>query len=302
MQYTLIAGFYGILITLMNAINASLTSVYGGWFSPAIIHLAGLITLLPAALCGWSRRKGRAPWYQYLGGVVGILTVICSNLSINVLGVTLNLVLMLLGQMTCSAIVDHFGLFGAAKHPFRMGKALAILVMTIGCVLMLLLSDGKLSGGSDMIMAVLLGFLSGYTIVIARTFNATLSETAGIGHSTLMNYVTGLTGSVLLFALSGFQLSTPFPAAGQPFTIYLGGVLGALGIFLCNVATPRLSALQMTIITFVGEIFSGVVIDALAGRFSLGTVLGGIAVAIGMLLNMRADAKEADPHGLPHQS
>ena len=67
-------------------------------------------------------------------------------------------------------------------------------------------------------------------------------------------------------------------------------------------ATPRLSALQMTIITFVGEIFSGVVIDALAGRFSLGTVLGGIAVAIGMLLNMRADAKEADPHGLPHQS
>ncbi len=301
MKYSLIAGFYGVLITVMNSFNATLSSTYGNWASTTFIHLAGLIALLPAVLCGWGRRKQKAQWHQYLGGVVGILTVFCSNTSIEVLGVTLNLVLMLLGQITCSAIVDHFGLFGAAKHPFRVEKLFAIAIMTVGCLLMLVLSNGKIGSGSSLILAIVLGFLSGYTIVIARTINASLAETAGVGHSTFMNYVTGLTGSFLVFAVSGFSMKTAFPAAGQPFTMYLGGVVGALGIFLCNVATPRLSALQMSVITFVGEIFSGVIIDAFAGRFSLGTVLGGIAVAIGMLLNMRADAKEAEPHGIPDQ-
>lgn len=51
MQYTLIAGFYGILITLMNAINASLTAVYGGWFSPPSFTwlVSSLCCLLPCA-------------------------------------------------------------------------------------------------------------------------------------------------------------------------------------------------------------------------------------------------------------
>ncbi len=301
MKYSLIACFYGVLITVMNSFNATLSTTYGNWFSTTFIHLAGLIVLTPAALCGWSRRKQKAKWSQYLGGVVGILTVLCSNSSVSVLGVTLNLVLMLLGQITCSAIVDHFGLFGAQKHAFRKEKALAILIMTVGCALMLLLSNGSIGSGGSMILAIVLGFLSGYTIVIARTINASLANTAGVGHSTLMNYVTGLAGSFLIFAVSGFSMNASFPVAGLPITTYLGGAVGALGIFLCNVATPRLSALQMSVITFVGEIFSGVIIDAFAGRFSLGTVLGGIAVAIGMLLNMRADAKEAEPHGIPDQ-
>ena len=118
-----------------------------------------------------------------------------------------------------------------------------------------------------------------------------------------MNYVTGLAGSFLIFACMGLHLETAFPAPGQSITIYLGGAMGALAIFLCNMVTPKLSTLQFTVILFVGQIFASMLLDALLlGTFSMGTLVGGLIVAVGMALNTRAEAKEAKLLGDAHQS
>ena len=98
----------------------------------------------------------------------------------------------------------------------------------------------------------------------------------------------------------GFRMNAAFPAPGHSLLIYTGGALGALGIFLANVVTPRLPALQMSLVVFVGQVFTGMGIDALMGRFSLGTLVGGLLVAAGMIGNMRSDGKEAS-HGAHHQ-
>ena len=145
-----------------------------------------------------------------------------------------------------------------------------------------------------------MSFLSGWTMIFARMANAALATSCGVGYSTVMNYVTGLMGSLAVFAATGFRMNAAFPAPGHSLLIYTGGALGALGIFLANVVTPRLPALQMSLVVFVGQVFTGMGIDALLGRFSLGTLVGGLLVAAGMIGNMRSDGKEAS-HGAHHQ-
>lgn len=297
MTYVSLAAFYGVLLSMMNTVNAQLSDLYGNWAATVMIHLIGLLVLLPLAFT-WGRPKGRAPWYQYSGGLIGILSVVFVNIGVSGIGVTANLVLMLLGQVSCSAVVDHFGLLGAAVHRMNRGKLLAMAVMALGCAAMLALSGEALSGGSMLAAAV--SFLSGWTMIFARMANAALATRCGVGYSTVMNYVTGLLGSLLVFALTGFRMNAAFPAPGYSLLIYTGGALGALGIFLANVVTPRLPALQMSLVVFVGQVFAGMGIDALMGRFSLGTLVGGLLVAAGMIGNMRSDSKEAS-HGAHHQ-
>lgn len=297
MQYLCLAALYGALLSLVNTANALLSGVYGNWGATTMIHLVGLIVLLPFAFT-WGRPKAKSPWYYYLGGLIGILSVVFVNLGVAGLGVTANLVLMLLGQVIASAAVDHLGLFGVKVHRMNGGKALAIMVMTLGCVVMLLLSGESLSGSS--MLAALLSLVSGFTMIAARFANAMLSERSGVGYSTVMNYITGLLGSFLVFACLGLKFNTPFPAQGQNLLIYLGGALGAIGIYLANVITPKLPALQMSVVVFVGQVFMGMVVDGFMGRFSLGTLLGGLLVAAGLLLNVRADGKEVS-HGADQQ-
>ena len=287
-MYGALAALYGCLLSLMNGCNAQLSTLYGDYSAAVMIHAVGLIVLMPFALTAWGRPRARARWYQYTGGLIGIVTLVFVNIGVNGVGVTGNLVLMLLGQVTASAIVDHFGLLGAKRNAFSFSKGVAVTVMALGCLAMLVLS-GERSGVSA--LAAILSFLSGWSMVLARMANASLAQTSGTGFSTLMNYVTGLTGSLLLFASLGFPKAAAFPVPGVSFVIYLGGALGALGIFLCNVVTPRLPALQMSLIVFVGQIFSGMALDALSGRFAVGTLVGGLLVAVGMLLNTRADRR-----------
>ena len=287
-MYGGMAALYGCLLSLMNACNAGLSALYGDYSAAVMIHAVGLIVLLPFALSAWGRPQARAKWYQYLGGPIGIVTLVFVNIGVNGVGVTGNLVLMLLGQVTASALVDHFALLGARRSPFSGRKGIAITVMAMGCLAMLILS-GERWGAS--LLAAILSFLSGWSMVLSRMANASLARTSGTGFSTLMNYVTGLTGSLLLFKWLGSPMLRAFPVPGVSLVIYLGGALGALGIFLCNVVTPRLPALQMSLIVFVGQIFSGMALDALMGQFALGTLIGGLLVAVGMLLNARADRR-----------
>lgn len=284
-MYGGLAALYGCLLSMMNALNAQLSARYGDYSAAVIIHAVGLIVLIPLSFT-WAKPRGRARWYQYTGGLIGIVTLVFVNIGVNGVGVTGNLVLMLLGQVTASALVDHFALLGAKRNRFSTEKSIAMAVMTLGCIAMLILSGER--WGSSMLAATL-SFLSGWSMVLSRMANASLAKSSGMGFSTLMNYVTGLTGSLLLFMLLGFPKLSAFPAPGVPFVIYLGGALGALGIFLCNVVTPRLPALQMSLIVFVGQIFSGMAIDLMAGRFALGTLVGGVLVAVGMVINAYAD-------------
>ena len=145
-MYGILGGVYGALLSIMNLMNAQLSAIYGNWAATVMIHLVGLAVLFPFSF-GWGRSKGRASWYLYGGGLIGIVTVACCNVGISGIGVTANLVLMLLGQLICSTIIDQFGLLGARTVRLSWGRALSLGVIAIGDLVMLLWAAGTATEG-----------------------------------------------------------------------------------------------------------------------------------------------------------
>lgn len=146
-----------------------------------------------------------------------------------------------------------------------------------------------------MVIAVTGAILSGVTIVLARMCNSRLAHSCGAPYSSLMNYITGLAGSLIAFFLTGAVVQSPFPAPGGSFTMYIGGALGLVNIYLLNKITHRLPATQLTLLIFVGQLFSSLLLDYFAiNSFSMGTLLGGLIVLAGLAVNIWGDSREKE--------
>lgn len=286
MYYGILAAVYGILITFQNQLSVRLSDTYGTWFSVLTVHLAGLILLTPMFLTAWGRRKAKAPWYMHTGGLIGVVTVAISIYAIAKIGLTASNIFMLLGEILASVLFDALGLFGP-KRRVTFLKALAIVIMGLGCLAMFLLS-GNL-GIVLPLLAILAALGRGFFLVISRGVNGKLADTSGNGFATWMNYATGFGGSLLIFSLMRFPMNTPFPATNVPFYAYFAGVVGCIGIHLCNLAAPRLSSLNMAVIVFVSETGTALLIDALLGKVSIATLVGVVIVAIGMIINLLSE-------------
>ncbi len=126
----------GFLYPIMNLFNARLSQAYGNPLATVMIHVTGLACVLPFALRHLPGRR-HVPLWMYLGGLLGIFTVVTSNLGITVLGVTATLSLTLLGQMACSMAFDQFGLMGFTKTRFKWEKAAGLLLIAMGVAVMM---------------------------------------------------------------------------------------------------------------------------------------------------------------------
>lgn len=149
-----------------------------------------------------------------------------------------------------------------------------------------------------MVIAVIVSLLSGLTVVLSRTVNAALSKKAGPIVSTVWNYITGFFCSTALFlVVRGVQGSPALPAAIPPLWLFTGGMVGVVVVFLLNISVKKISSFYMTLFMFIGQVFTGVVLDiVLTGEFSPGNLLGGLAVTVGLAYNLyvdRAQEKQA---------
>lgn len=145
---------------------------------------------------------------------------------------------------------------------------------------------------------LLIAVLSGVSTVIARVLNYVLAEKIGVLQGTFFNYVTGLLGSCVLLLISGDTLKLFTKGAySAPWWAYLGGLLGIVVIGLSSYLSSKLAAFYVTLLLFVGQLFTGILIDYISlGEFSLYKILGGILVCIGLgynlILDQKADAKK----------
>lgn len=289
MIYGIFAVVYGVLISIQASFCATLTEVYGNWFSTVVVHMSGFLALLPFFLTKWGRRTGKAPWYLYLGGVIGVANVVFGNYGIVKLGLTNCNVLMLLGEIIFAAVMDALGLLGMRKRKITGLKWAAICVMLLGTGTIAVLSGEAAVQFS--IAAVCASLLRGVSIVIIRQLNGQLGVKSGTGYATFMNYATGLTTSLLIFAVLRFPMTAVFPVSTVPVWTYLCGTIGCISIFLCNLAVPRLSALTMSLVVFISETGTGMVFDLMGGKLSLPTVIGCGIVSIGMVMNLLAERR-----------
>ena len=280
-MYYLASLFIGILVAVMITVNGGLTALNGVYSATVIIHIVGLILI--SAIIFWRREKPFQKihkWYLYIGGVLGVATTASTNFAFGQISVSAILAIGLFGQSVAGVLVDQFGLFGMRKHPFRARQIPGILLVAGGIAWMM--------GGDFVFLPVLAVFLSGVLLVISRSYNSRLAEKTSVYVSTFFNYVMGLLTAipVFLFLGAGEPIFRGFSLSPN-WWIYFGGAIGVATVWLSNVVVVKIPQLYITLLMFVGQVFTGVLLDALIdGAFSVANLIGGSLVALGLALNL----------------
>lgn len=135
----LVALGTGVVIALQGPMNSLLTRHIGLLESAFIVLISGAVVVGAALLLGLGSgslgRLGQAPLVSLLGGVIGIFILIGVVMTIDRLGVTAGLAIILVAQLSVGSVIDHFGLFGVPRNPAGAYTFLGIGLLVAGAVL-----------------------------------------------------------------------------------------------------------------------------------------------------------------------
>ena len=285
-MYQLLALINGIILSVMISVNGNLSVQYSAFTAAAIIHAVG--SLFALLLCAFQKNRKpvwpHRPRWIYLGGAIGVFTTVFQNLAFTCISITSVIALGLLGQTVTSLVIDSSGLFGMEKRPLPRYALIGLSLSVFGIFVML---DTTVTTAA---LGAAISFASGISMVLSRTANARLAEKTGALQGSLVNHLTGLPITVGLALAAAAISGTPVTvSAGGSFRlwIYLGGALGVIVVMLLNITVPKIPGFQLTLLVFVGQVFTGILLDSAAGSYHTGTSLwGGIIIAAGIAVNM----------------
>jgi transporter family-2 protein len=113
---------------LMDKTMGTLESVFITYASGGI--LIGLVMLVHG---GGNLGAWRAvPWYALTAGVMGLIIVGTIGYTVPRLGLVLAFTILVASQFLTGAVVDHFGLLGAAVRPLDPSRLLGVAVLLAG--------------------------------------------------------------------------------------------------------------------------------------------------------------------------
>lgn len=136
----LTAALAGALMALQGSLNSALGKIAGLWETTFLVHIVGTIValvLLPIVGDGSLSKLVGAPWYTWLGGVLGVAIIFTVAASIPKVGMANATTAIVAAQVLVACIIDHFGLFGLEALPFTWWRWLggALLAGGVWCVL-----------------------------------------------------------------------------------------------------------------------------------------------------------------------
>ena len=133
-----LAALIGVMLSFMVFTNGTLAGYLGNYPATVVNHAIGLSIVLIIIFFKKIKIKTlpKAPFYIYLGGAVGVFTVLFTNISFNHLGMSRTLALGLLGQSITSIFIDHYGLFGMPRVKFNAKKSIGLSFVGLGIFLM----------------------------------------------------------------------------------------------------------------------------------------------------------------------
>ena len=117
------AAFAGMLIPIQTGYNAQLgRALQGPIYSTVAVFLAGLVALAIFALvtrtpvppASMAARAPLVSWFA--GGLIGATYIILLTTLVPRLGAAPTVAFVVMGQLLCSTIIDHYGLLGFSEH------------------------------------------------------------------------------------------------------------------------------------------------------------------------------------------
>lgn len=138
---TLLAG---AALPVQAGVNSRLGKEMGSPFVASLISfLIGTASILIFVLLarvsapegGYAVTAARAPWWVWLGGVIGAVFVTVAATFASRIGFSLFSAVVIAGQLLTSVALDHFGLLGAERHPVSLLRFVGVLFLVAGIAL-----------------------------------------------------------------------------------------------------------------------------------------------------------------------
>lgn len=139
-----------------------------------------------------------------------------------------------------------------------------------------------------------LSFLVGVLIVISMMVNSRLERRIGAIKSIGCNFGIALLATLILACMTG-TIGQVSMIKTIPIYLFFGAFIGVITTQLANLLVTKIPVVHITLIVFVGQIFTSALLDYLFfDLFSKGKVIGGILFVIGMAINMMIEQKEQE--------
>lgn len=133
----------GCLLASMGAIYGALgkalgSAVQASLFSFALATAAMLLCCSLAGVAGWAGRALRAPrpWWKWLGGIIGAMAVFGNARLIPLLGAGVFFMLLIIGQILLSLVMEQQGWLGAEKKRLSYTQLAGLGAMLAGVALL----------------------------------------------------------------------------------------------------------------------------------------------------------------------
>jgi transporter family-2 protein len=131
----------GAMLPLQAGINAELARWIDGPSRAAFVSfLVGTLALLAVSLVATrglpsvGKLEG-APWWIWVGGLLGAFYVFGSIVAAPRLGAVVLIAAVLAGQSVASLVIDHYGWVGFTEHAITPGRVAGVLLLAVGVAL-----------------------------------------------------------------------------------------------------------------------------------------------------------------------
>ncbi|MCT4782697.1 MULTISPECIES: DMT family transporter [Exiguobacterium] len=130
----------GMMSATQTAINghlgAVLESALKGAFVSFVVGTMALllIVILMRPTVQWRGLAGQPAWIWF-GGIIGALFIGGNVFIVPLVGTGVAVVIVIIGLLCGSLLIDRFGWFGAAKHPVTGIQLVSLAIMVIGILL-----------------------------------------------------------------------------------------------------------------------------------------------------------------------
>lgn len=137
-MYLLVSIIIGAIISVMILFNGTISNTMGLFTSSVIIHFVGLISTILILIIRKSKFiiKREFPFFLYIAGAIGVITVMLTNITFVQLGVSLTISLGLLGQSVFSILIDNYGYLGMKRIKFNRKKYIGLFLIAFGIFIM----------------------------------------------------------------------------------------------------------------------------------------------------------------------
>lgn len=138
----ILAAGAGAMVTVQAGYNAQLGKMLGHplWatLGSFIIGLIGIVAIMAALRVPAPSLGGlsAAPWYLWLGGLFGAVYVTAAIMYAPQLGAAVFMAAVVVGQMLCSLVLDHYGLAGFSERPVSLVRLLGAALLVAGVLLL----------------------------------------------------------------------------------------------------------------------------------------------------------------------